>query len=480
MNREFLLNISFLVLINVIIKPLYILAIEVNVQNAVGPEEYGVYFALFNFCFLFQILNDFGIQNYNSRNIAQNIDQLEVNLGNILGIKLLLSFFFLGAIFLVALLFNYDKSVFFLLFLVALNQIILSFLLYLRTNIAASGKYRLDSVISVLDKLILIFILSYLLWLYPNKESFKIEWFVIAQMVALSITTLLAFVFNRKLVRSLSIRLSKYFSMGLIKKSYPYAVIIFLMIAYTKMDGIMLERMLDDEGYAAGVYAAGFRLLDASNMIGYLFAGLLLPMFASLLKNKAELQKLVFTGFSLIFVFSATLCIASISFRDEIMLFLYPEYATIEYGILLAYLMVTFVAMSMGYIFGTLLTANGDLKLLNIVFIIGIVINLSLNFYLIPKQQFIGAAIATLITQYVVLTGQLYIVNKLFYFKIKGSRVIIHIVFLLLTLLIFYILGTISELLWIYKIIIGIILAFIIALIFKLIDIRNFRETFSA
>ena len=88
MNREFLLNISFLILINVIIKPFYILAIEVNVQNSVGPEAYGSYFALFNFCFLFQIINDLGIQNYNSRNIAQNHNQLPYNLGRILGLKI--------------------------------------------------------------------------------------------------------------------------------------------------------------------------------------------------------------------------------------------------------------------------------------------------------------------------------------------------------------------------------------------------------
>jgi hypothetical protein len=64
MNREFLINTLFLVVINVIIKPFYIFGIDRAVQNRVGEVNYGIYFALFSFTFLFQIINDFGIQNF--------------------------------------------------------------------------------------------------------------------------------------------------------------------------------------------------------------------------------------------------------------------------------------------------------------------------------------------------------------------------------------------------------------------------------
>jgi hypothetical protein len=72
MKKEFLFNLILLVGINLLIKPFYAFGIDLQVQNRVGLSEYGLYFALFNFSFLFQILTDLGIQQYNSRFIAQN------------------------------------------------------------------------------------------------------------------------------------------------------------------------------------------------------------------------------------------------------------------------------------------------------------------------------------------------------------------------------------------------------------------------
>ena len=50
-------------------------------------------------------------------------------------------------------------------------------------------------------------------------------------------------------------------------------------------------------------------------------------------------------------------------------------------------------------IFGTFLTAKGDLRFLNILSIGGIVLNFGLNYALIPTYGAEGAAIATLGTQ---------------------------------------------------------------------------------
>ena len=43
MVRRFLANLSYLFVINLLIKPLYIFGIEVQVQNVVGAGEYGIF-----------------------------------------------------------------------------------------------------------------------------------------------------------------------------------------------------------------------------------------------------------------------------------------------------------------------------------------------------------------------------------------------------------------------------------------------------
>ena len=65
------------------------------------------------------------------------------------------------------------------------------------------------------------------------------------------------------------------------------------------------------------------------------------------------------------------------------------------------FLMIGFFPICMNFIFGTLLTANGNLKALNIISLGGISANVCINLLLIPKHGALGAAIATCCTQMV-------------------------------------------------------------------------------
>jgi O-antigen/teichoic acid export membrane protein len=64
--------------------------------------------------------------------------------------------------------------------------------------------------------------------------------------------------------------------------------------------------------------------------------------------------------------------------------------------------MIGFLLVSMVYIFGTLLTARGNLRTLNAIAFAGLLLNIVLNTLLIPAMKAEGAAVATLCTQLVV------------------------------------------------------------------------------
>src|SRR5690554_7739935 len=72
MQKKFLGNLLFIILLNVLIKPFYIFGIDVQVQNIVGSESYGMYFSLLNFSFLFNMFLDIGVTNYNTKNTVQH------------------------------------------------------------------------------------------------------------------------------------------------------------------------------------------------------------------------------------------------------------------------------------------------------------------------------------------------------------------------------------------------------------------------
>src|SRR5690554_1412086 len=65
------------------------------------------------------------------------------------------------------------------------------------------------------------------------------------------------------------------------------------MMLYTRMDSVMIERMLPNGKEQAGIYAQGFRLLDAVNMFAFLVAGILLPMFSRMISEKVIIQPIL-------------------------------------------------------------------------------------------------------------------------------------------------------------------------------------------
>lgn len=415
MNREFLINISLLLGMNLIIKPFYIFGIERTVQNVVGVEDYGLYFALFNFTFLLQIINDFGLQNFNNRAISRRPSRLENYFSNILILKIFLGFLFILATCGTAWLFGYQEYLWFLIFFLCLNHILISLNLYLRSNISGLGLYRTDSLISALDKTLLIGICAVLLWGNLFSSPFQIEWFVYAQTASLFLTASIAFLVVVKRVKSFRLRFNFRFAKGLLRQSFPYALVIFLMTIYTRIDAVMIEKLLPNGQEEAGIYGAAFRLLDASNMIGFLFAGLLMPMFSRLIAEiktkREELNSLVELSFQMVWVGALSLSLSVFFFQEEIMHLLYDE-ATIYWGTILGWLILSFIAMSGTYIFGTLLTANGSMKKMNFLFTFSIIINIVLNWLLINAYQAEGAALATLFTQFFALIVQVYLTKS--------------------------------------------------------------------
>ncbi|MBL7818690.1 MAG: oligosaccharide flippase family protein [Saprospiraceae bacterium] len=411
MNKEFFKNALFLVAINLLIKPLYIFGIDRTVQNRVGEELYGNYAALFSFAFLLQIINDFGIQNFNSREIAQNRQLLTRYLSGILSLKLFLALVYILLLLVVAWAVGYGRHDYFLIFSLGFYNILLSLSAYLRSNVASLGLYRMNSFLSVFDRLLILFICPILLFAEPFKSSFNIEWFVHVQNLTLIISILASFVVSYRHVQWFRIQFNRPFWVYILRGAMPYALAIFLMTIYTRTDMVMLERMLPDGDKQAGIYASAYRLLDAVNVLGLLFAGLLLPMFSRQLKENQSVTPLLRFSFQLIMV-AAIICAGTVwFFRTDIMQLLYHE-ATPYSGDVLGILMFSFVAVSGTFIYSTLIGAAGSVERMNRTFIVAFLLNIVFNVFLIPHFKALGAAFSTFCTQFFVLFSLVYLSKK--------------------------------------------------------------------
>lgn len=416
MQRKFLSNLAFLLFLNLLVKPFWIFGIDRAVQNEVGAEAYGSYFALFNFAFILNVFLDLGISNFNNRNVSQHEHLLGKYFPRIVALRLLLAFGYMMICMSVAFVLDYSAEQIAMLLLLCFNQFLLSSILFLRSNIAGLQLFKIDSLISIMDRLLMIISCGWILYVMERSQSFQIEWFVYLQTFAYASTAVFALVFVLKKSGPFSLKWNPAMLVLILKQSLPFALLILLMSIYGRVDSVLIERLLPDGKEQTGIYAQAFRLLDASNMIAYLFAVLLLPMFSRMIKTLEDVRPLAEMASKLLLIPAATLGVICWHFGEDLMSLLYDSH-TQESGEILSLLMFSLIPMAGAYVFGTLLTANGSLKQLNVIALVGVIASFIFNFTLIPKLGAYGAAMTCLITQAIAFTMQFLVAVRLFKFS---------------------------------------------------------------
>lgn len=486
MQKKFLKNLAFLVFLNLLVKPFWIFGVDRQVQNVTGPEEYGFYFTILNFSYLFYIILDLGITNFNNRNIAQNNQLLNKHLAGISTLKVLLGVVYGVVIFVVGWIWGYNGRQLYLLAWVGFNQFLLSFILYLRSNISGLLLFKTESVLSVLDRLLMIFICGMLIWVNSFRAHFVIEWFVYAQTAAYLFTALVAMIVVLYHSGRLRLRWNPIFFLMILKKSLPFALLVLLMSFYSRIDPVLIQKILGGSfgNEQSGIYAQAFRLLDAGQNFALLFPVLLLPLFSKMIKEKQSVAELVKLSFSIIISGTLIVAITSLFYSDHIMQLLYtqgegePYEAYIDRIVLSAkifkLLMFSLVFVSSIYIFGTLLTANNNLYHLNLFALISLVANIVLNVVLIPRFFALGSAYANLTAQGLTALLQIYLAYRIFRFNINYKLIIRLFLTIILMLVTGYVLSMLPIENWILSMMLMLTAGLLISFSLKLLNIKEF------
>ena len=446
-KRSFVGNLLLLLSLNLLIKPFWIFGIDVSVQNMVDTESYGIYFTLLNLTFIFNTLLDMGTTSFNNRSIARDKNFLAENFSRILTLRLLLGGIYAVVIMVAGVAAGYRMDDFRLLAPLAVNQFLSLFILYLRSNVSGLLMFKTDSLLSVIDRLIMIVFCGIALWGNVTDKPFQISWFIYIQMFSYLITAGIALAVVLKHGRPRGLTFDLPFFKEILKKSFPFALLALLTGIHNRVDTVLLERTLGESGAVqAGIYASAYRLLDAAVIIGYLFSVILMPLFSHLLSQKENIRGILKTAFVLIFIYGFLLAAVSYFYSFEIM-HLYNKHIEASTEVY-KYLMISILPLSLTYVFGSLLTANGNLKQLNLIALGAVCINIACNLLLIPHWQAIGSAFSSIITQSFIIICEICLAVKIFHLRIPAGAVVRIAGYALTCLIVLYFSRTLPWNIW--------------------------------
>ncbi|MEK7225281.1 MAG: polysaccharide biosynthesis C-terminal domain-containing protein [Bacteroidota bacterium] len=389
-------SLALLIILNVLIKPLWIFGIDRQVQNVVGTAAYGAYFSLFNFSIVLSFLLDWGLTAYYNRQLATGKENFTNKAGNFLFIKLFFAVIYTIVILSVAWLSGIRRWD--ILWYVIFIQVFTSLFIFFRSIITAQQWFRTDAWLSVLDKTLMIVICGSFLIIPSAFGTMTVERFLQVQATCTGLAMLSAAGIVLRRGISFSVFNNSVLDFKILKPALPFAIIVLLMSVHYRLDGFLLERLHPNGDYEAGLYAGAYRLLDAANMIGFLVASFLLPFLARQWSGKSNIDEVVLISRNLLIIFSLFISSTTIFLAPWIQQLLYHNDNAAAIAVL-QYCLPALIGYSLVQVYGTVMTATGHIIQFCYIVLSSVVLNVTLNLLLIPDHGAKGSCMAALISQ---------------------------------------------------------------------------------
>ena len=377
----------------------------IYIARYLGEVGFGKYSFALAFTGLFAIVASFGMNNYIIRELARNKEQTSEYLTNVSVIKLLLSFITFGFIVLTINIMDYPRDTTYAVYLFGIYTILTSFALTFRAIFRAFERMEYDAAVMVIEKIILFPLVLFIL--FSGYGLIELAYvFIFTGIVAVSLS------FSIVLIKITKPKLTIDFSLWktLIVGSIPFALNALFGVLFFQIDTVMLSVLKGDA--AVGIYNAAYNPLLALGVIPGVFIAALYPVMSRyFISSKDSLE--TFTGLSSKYmaILSFPVAMGCFVLADRfIELFYLDQFSAsiIAFQILAFFIPLRWVSS----ITGTLLTSMNRQSIRTVSVGLSALFNIVLNAALIPYLSYIGASIATVLSEVLLYFVIIYYINK--------------------------------------------------------------------
>ncbi len=395
-----------------------LLALSVVIARTLGDVAFGKYSFVIALTAIFAIFSDIGYNTLMVREVARDPAQAGRYLKNILGIRLVLSLIIFTAIVIIVNATGYHADMKNLIYVFAIYTLILSISDVFKMVFRASERMQYESAITMISNIVRVVLgVSVLL------RGYGLMGIALVFLLYSLLDLLLSFVVCKTRFVKPGVALDPGFWKGTVMVALPMGLVTILSLIYIRTDTIMLAIM---GGVAVvGWYNAAYNLVLGFTPIPHLFMNAILPLMSRLhVSSKDSLVMGYEKALTYLLISGLPIAMGMSLLADEIILLLYGEgfaNSVIALEILAWDVLLIFICLPLGFMLVAINRQNrmavivGGCALLNIV----------LNLILIPGFSYIGAAIATLITEIVLFLAYFYVISKYLY-KLSLHKIVMR------------------------------------------------------
>ncbi|MGC8897675.1 MAG: flippase [Bacteroidota bacterium] len=366
-----------------------------------GEMSFGLSYAV-----LFIVISNLGVDTIVIRDIAQKQQDPELLVGNSAALRFVLTLLTLAMAIGSSFVFGYSGYLRLVIFLYALVVMEDAYARLLLNVFRAYQRMEYEAIVLLVEKILIFGGLAVGFLLRINVYQVALI-YIGAGVIKLILTVLLM---ERRFLH-LSLQWDVKFWRSILHESIPFAGIIMLGTISWKIDTVMLQAMKGET--VVGWYAAPYRIIETLLFVPDAVGSALMPAVASLFVSaRWKVASGVRQGIRLLAFVGIGLAIGGTTLSRELLgLVLGPHFAPSIPAFQILVWAMAFIFIE--YVTSNTLTATHLQMKMILISAIGVVVNVSLNLFLIPKYSLIGASIATVVTEACNATLGLYFIWRL-------------------------------------------------------------------
>ncbi len=373
-------------------------------------DSFGLYSFSFAYVSVFFFITHMGIINLLVRDIAKNKESANEYIAHTLPVVLILSFGFLILVNLVPLILQWNSNERLITLAFSFYFLFDSLGRYFLAVMRAFERMGFEALLFVSER-VLLMITALLSWYYDLPMHILVFIFV----GIMGIKAFISLIIVTKNFAQSVIMLVRLTCKPILKEAYPFALITLFATVSARIDIVILKAFHSTD--AVATYSTARKIIEALSFIPENIYNAVFPSLSLFyLAQKEKFNHTFKLSFLAITILAIPLSAGLLIFAPRIIALLFkPEYY--DAFIPLRWLSLALLVFFMRQALSVTLNTTGNQHIFAIILGITMLVNITMNFLLIPKYDILGASLAALISEIFLILCILPFVQKQIDFK---------------------------------------------------------------